>query len=92
VTTLETWAEAACAELGLPPDQVRVRLVLDLARDVAHAVERPAAPLTAFLLGLAVGSGQSPEEAARRLTDLASRWPKPAVEPGERRGSTPASS
>jgi hypothetical protein len=27
--------------------------VLDLARDVAHRVDRPAAPLTALLIGLA---------------------------------------
>lgn len=86
MTTLERWAEAVCAELGLPPDQVRMRVVLDLARDVAHAVERPAAPLTAFLLGLAVGAGQAPEEAARRVTELAAGWPQPAAEPGEQPG------
>jgi hypothetical protein len=78
VSTLDRWAEAVCAELGLPADQVSVRIVLDLARDVAHGVERPAAPLTAFLLGLAVGSGQPLDDTARRLTDLAARWQPPA--------------
>lgn len=93
MTTLDQWTEAACAELGLPADEVRIRLVLDLARDVAHAVERPAAPLTAFLLGLAVGGGQPPETAARRLADLAARWPQAAAEPGmpaKQAGSGPA--
>jgi Domain of unknown function (DUF6457) len=77
VSTLDHWTEAACAELGLAPAQVPARIVLDLARDVAHQVDRPAAPLTAFLLGLAVGSGQPLDEAARQLTDLAARWESP---------------
>jgi hypothetical protein len=77
VSTLDRWTQAACAELGLAPAQVPARVVLDLARDVAHQVDRPAAPLTAFLLGLAVGGGQSLEEVVRRLTDLAAGWEKP---------------
>lgn len=77
MSTIERWAEAACAELGLSANQVSVKTVLDLARDIAHQVERPAAPLTAFLLGLAVGSGQPADEAVRRLTDLAARWQPP---------------
>ena len=78
MSTLDQWTQAACAELGLVPEQVPARIVLDLARDVAHQVDRPAAPLTAFLLGLAVGSGHPIDEAARRLTDLAARWESPA--------------
>ena len=74
MSTLDDWTKAACAELGLAPAQVPARIVLDLARDAAHQVDRPAAPVTAFLLGLAVGSGQPLDEAARRLTDLAARW------------------
>jgi hypothetical protein len=35
-------------------------VVLDLARDVAHGVTRPAAPVTAFLLGLAAGRHPAP--------------------------------
>ena len=77
MTTLDRWTEAACAELGVDPAEVSARTVLDLARDAAHQVERPAAPLTAFILGLAVGHGQPLEEAARRLTDLTARWEAP---------------
>jgi hypothetical protein len=77
VSTLDHWTQAACAELGLTPAQVPARVVLDLARDVAHQVDRPAAPLTAFLLGLAVGGGQSLDDAVRQLTDLAAGWEKP---------------
>jgi len=77
VSTLDRWTQAACAELGLDPAQVPARVVLDLARDAAHQVDRPAAPLTAFILGLAVGGGQPLDEAARQLTDLAARWENP---------------
>jgi hypothetical protein len=49
---------------------------------VAHQVERPAAPVSAFLLGLAVGSGQPLAEAAGQLTDLAARWPADTDAPG----------
>lgn len=66
---LATWSDAVCDELGLagPVDR---RLVLDLAREVAHGVARPAAPLTAYLLGLAVGAGVEPADAAARINRL----------------------
>jgi hypothetical protein len=67
-----------CFEFGLPPGSVDARLILDMARDVAHGVDRPAAPLTAYLLGLAVASGHPLEASAARLSELASSW-----EPGE---------
>ena len=44
--------------------------VLDLARDVAHGVARPAAPLTAYLFGLAVGRGLPSADAAAAITAL----------------------
>ena len=91
MTTIERWVQAACAELGLAPDAVPVRTVLDLARDVAHQVERPAAPVTAFILGLAVGRGQSPDEAAASLTELAATWPAPgSPAPGSPAPGSPA--
>jgi hypothetical protein len=74
VSTLERWAEAACAELGLDPALADTKAVLDLARDVAHGVARPAAPLTAYLLGVAVGRGQPVTDAAARLRELARTW------------------
>lgn len=77
MSTLDSWTSAVCAALGIESAQVDVRLILDLARDVAHQVERPAAPLTAYLLGVAVGAGQSGPEAAARLRALAADWPGP---------------
>jgi hypothetical protein len=81
MTTLHSWTEAACAELGVHADDGAIRAVLDLARDVAHQVERPAAPVSAFLLGLAVGGGQSLAGAAAQLRELAGAWP--GSEPGD---------
>lgn len=78
---LPEWTAAALAELGLD-EYVDIKLVLDLARDAAHAVERPAAPVTTYLLGVAAGrrsggSGPDPadvEALAGQLTRLAQRW------------------
>ncbi len=69
--TLDEWTERACTALELPAGSVDQTLVLNLARDVAHGVARPAAPLAAYLLGLAVGRGAQPTEAAATLTGLA---------------------
>jgi hypothetical protein len=73
MTDLDDWATAVVAALELPaaPD---VRLVLDLARDVAHGVERPAAPLTTWLAGMAVAGGADPEDVADRIRALAATW------------------
>jgi hypothetical protein len=74
MNTLESWTEAVCAEFGIDPSDAATRTVLDVARDVAHQVARPAAPLTAYLLGIAVGRGEPVETAAERLRELAARW------------------
>jgi len=74
MNTLESWTEAVCAEFGIDPSDAATRTVLDVARDVAHQVARPAAPLTAYLLGIAVGRGEPVEAAAERLRELAARW------------------
>lgn len=71
---LEEWIDAVCKELGLDREMIDRDLVLDLARDVAHGVARPAAPLTAYLLGLAVGRGVAARDAAARVTELTEHW------------------
>ncbi|MHA3702547.1 DUF6457 domain-containing protein [Jatrophihabitans sp. YIM 134969] len=71
---MTTWLEEAAAALDLPAGVVPVTLLLDLARDAAHGVARPAAPLTTFLAGLAAGrAGGSPDDvraAVDRLSAL----------------------
>ncbi|GAA3742594.1 hypothetical protein GCM10022225_27650 [Plantactinospora mayteni] len=76
MNAMDRWVAAACAELDVDPAQVDVSQVLDLARDVAHNVLRPGAPVTAYLLGLAVGRGADPAVAAAALTALAAHWPE----------------
>ncbi len=74
MSTLDEWALAACGELRLDPAALDAQLILDLARDVAHGVARPAAPLTAYLLGVAVGQGRPLAESAARISQLAAQW------------------
>jgi Domain of unknown function (DUF6457) len=74
---MQAWIDAVCAELNLPSD-VKIDLILDVARDAAHNVERPAAPVTTFLLGILVGRGMDVSEAAAKIQDLAATWPKSA--------------
>jgi hypothetical protein len=70
---LSTWLEAVAARLDLTDvaltDEV-VQILLDLARDSAHEVERVAAPLTTFLAGVAVGRGGDVAGTSRAITDL----------------------
>ncbi len=60
---LGAWIVELSTALRLDPDAVPLDLLLDLARDAAHGVARPAAPVTTFLVGLAAGlRGGSPDE------------------------------
>jgi hypothetical protein len=65
---MSEWVTAVAQELGLE-DAVEsgptVDMVLDLTSDVAHGVSRPAAPVTAFLIGVAAGRADDPAVAAR---------------------------
>jgi hypothetical protein len=73
---LDDWTTQVCRELGLE-DEVDVDAVLDLARVVAHVVERRAAPVTTFLVGLAAGGREGPRSAAEptnAVMALARRW------------------
>lgn len=54
--------------------QTDVATVLDLTRDIAHQVMRPAGPLTMFVLGLALGGSQDADEPlGPRLEEQAER-------------------
>ena len=76
MTALDDWIDTVCRSLDLDA-AIDQNLVLDLALDVAHGVLRPAAPLTAYLLGLAVGRGDDPATAAATITALTRSWPAP---------------
>ncbi|GGL90915.1 molybdenum cofactor guanylyltransferase [Streptomyces fumigatiscleroticus] len=74
---LDEWISAVKDELGIDLD-VDTGVLLDLARDAAHGVARPAAPLTTFLVGYAAaragGGSEAVAGAARRAAALALRW------------------
>ena len=76
MSTMDQWTAAVCADLGLDPSSADLRAVLDLTRDVAHGVARPAAPLTAYLVGVAVGRVGQGQAAAGRVSALAASWEK----------------
>lgn len=68
---LNQWLTRMAAELDVTDvavDETTRQILLDLARDCAHEVERVAAPLSTFLLGVAVGRGAEVGAAATRAT------------------------
>ncbi|MGJ3404078.1 NTP transferase domain-containing protein [Glutamicibacter sp. Je.9.36] len=72
---LNDWLEVAAKELGLDSGEVDIATVLDAAKHVAHEVARPAAPLSTFLLGLALGSGKGDLSGlSEQLVSRAHRW------------------
>ncbi|WP_199782928.1 NTP transferase domain-containing protein, partial [Streptomyces alboniger] len=93
---LDEWISAVKDELGIELD-VDTGMLLDLARDAAHGVARPAAPLTTFLVGYAAaqaaarggagatGGAEAVADASRRAAALAARW----AEEEAQQGATP---
>ncbi|MFF3439309.1 DUF6457 domain-containing protein [Streptosporangium sp. NPDC002721] len=85
MNVLAEWTALVCRELGVDPATLDRDEVLDLTKEVAHGVARPAAPLTAYLLGLAQGAGTAPPDAVERLTALARNWEQATAEtPGDK--------
>ena len=73
--TLHEWVAAVQAELGTDLE-LDLDEILNLARDAAHEIARPAAPLTTFLVGYAAGRREgsaadvtAAADAVRRLID-----------------------
>lgn len=81
---LHDWIDELCDVLDVETE-IDEALILDLAREAAHNVERPAAPISAYLLGFAAGSqGAGPDEIevlAGRAQALAEGWDRPAGTP-----------
>ena len=79
---LNRWTAAIARELATDlgvelNDTVDQQLLLDVARDAAHAVDRPAAPITTYLVGVAVAKSQDPDaqaKAAAAVSRLAAQW------------------
>jgi len=81
MTELDRWVRRLQDELGLDQDVgLDVGAMLDLARVAAHEVDRPAAPLTTFLVGYAAGRANGAGEPitiqvlSDRAAALAQAW------------------
>lgn len=72
---LDEWARVLRERFDLAEEDLPIALILDLARDVANGVARPAAPFSAFVAGLVAGrAGGTPEDvrnAIAAITELA---------------------
>ena len=74
-SAIDRWVMAVAEDLGVTPNPADTRTILDMTKDVAHNVDRPAAPMTSYLIGIAVGRGMTLSEAIKRVTGLARSWP-----------------
>lgn len=50
------WVEHTCALLGIDADLVDIHAIHALTKTVAHELDRPLAPVSSFMLGLAIGT------------------------------------
>ncbi len=70
---LDAWIHELAEALGVDPASVDVRLLLDVSREAAHRVARPAAPLTTFLVGLAAGARGGGTREVAEAAEVAAR-------------------
>lgn len=77
-TELDQWVATLGSALGVASEDISVETLLDAARDAAHGVTRPAAPLATFMVGYAVAQGMPLDEACRTVSQVAADW-RPAA-------------
>jgi hypothetical protein len=70
---LAAWVAELAAALEVDATSLDRDLLLDVARDAAHGVARPAAPLTTFLVGYAAGLGGGDAEKVAAAAAVAQR-------------------
>ena len=70
---LADWVAELAAALDIDAGAVDPTLVLDVAREAAHGVSRPAAPLTTFLIGLSAGGRGGDRAAVEHAAGIARR-------------------
>ncbi len=66
------WVRDACEAVGVDADEVDIVGIHHLSRQVAHRLERPLAPVSTFILGLALASsrgGPTRDELLERILD-----------------------
>ncbi len=79
MTSLEDWLDAFATELGCRISPDLIPSILDLARDAAHSVQRPAAPLSAYVAGYAAGLAKADDRGQADILErgriFAEAWP-----------------
>lgn len=66
---MASWIAQVTEQLGVPAP-ADIGVILDVAKDAAHSIERPAAPVTTYLLGYAVAQGADPQDIADAIAHL----------------------
>ena len=84
MNVLDEFIRTTCQALGVDQAAVDRDLILELTKDVAHNVARPAAPISAFIVGLAAGGAGGDADAVRaavtKVAALAAGYTAPAGE------------
>ena len=65
------WVAEACDAVGVDAEMVDIVEIHHLSKQVAHRLERPLAPVSTFILGLALGASTDAdrEDLLRRIID-----------------------
>lgn len=76
---MNEWLQEVIKELNLSEvtqsvNESELKAILDGARHAAHQVERPAAPVTTYLMGMAVARGGDIQEISAAIEALAKNW------------------
>ena len=71
---LDAWVVRLSTALGIDPAEVPTGALLNVTRDAAHGVTRPAGPVTTYLLGLAVARGADFDEATATVRTTIDGW------------------
>ncbi len=72
---MHAWLDQVAADSGVEPELVADNedALLHLISTVAHGPSRPGAPLTAFIVGVAVGRGADPAPLIARIDAAAAQ-------------------
>lgn len=62
----QQWLESMANQIGVDPALLDVGLVLDLTKEVAHRFVRPMAPVSSYVLGIAVGLAAAQNDVDQR--------------------------
>lgn len=73
---LEEWIAELAPRLGIHAAEVPAHVLLEVAREVAHGIVRPGAPVTTFMVGYALGLGQlaTPEQGQRIVKEAVAAY------------------